>query len=231
MFPLRDDNPPLKRPTLVYTLIILNAAIFFGVLLTGNFFSSIMEYGMRPAEVLTGNRTYTLLTSMFLHGGFLHILFNMCYLRIFGDNIEGVLGRSRFLLLYLGAGLVGGFAHAFANPDSMMPTVGASGAVAGVLGAYLILYPHMNVHVGVCARFYVYRFMCSAKVVIGFWFALQMVWALLTWLADVSFGVAYMAHIGGFIAGVVFIIPTWRKRKKERRHDTMHFPSMYETYD
>lgn len=216
MFPLKDENPTRRRPILTYALIIINFAIFIGTLLAGTFEQSIEEFGMRPAKVLAGKQLYTLFTSMFLHGGFLHIVSNMWYLWIFGDNIEDVLGRDKFILFYLGAGLVASFTHTFSDPTSTIPTIGASGAIAGVLGAYMLLYPWAKVHTAVIF-FFIYLVMVPAVVLIGFWFVLQVISASVLWVAGATTGVAYWAHIGGFLAGMILILPAWMKLKKRKR--------------
>ncbi|MBA7594116.1 Rhomboid protease GluP [subsurface metagenome] len=213
MFPLKDENPTRRRPILTYALIAINFVIFIGTLLAGTFEQSIEEFGMRPAEVFAGKQLYTLFTSMFLHGGFLHIVSNMWYLWIFGDNIEDVLGRRKFMLFYLGAGLVASFAHAFSDPTSAIPTIGASGAIAGVLGAYMLLYPWAKVYTIV---FFILA-MIPAAVLIGFWFVLQVFSASVLWVAGTTTGVAYWAHIGGFLAGMLLILPVWMKLRKRRR--------------
>lgn len=217
MFPLKDENPTRRRPVLTYALIIINTAIFVGTLLTGTFERSIREYGMKPAEVLAGQELHTLFTSMFLHGGFLHILFNMWYLWIFGDNIEDFLGRGKFILFYFGVGLAASFTHAFSDPGSMIPTIGASGAIAGVLGAYMLLYPWARVHTAVIFFYFIHLVMIPAVLMIGLWFVLQMISASVLWAAGATAGVAYWAHIGGFLAGVVLILPTWAKLRRRRR--------------
>ncbi len=213
MFPLKDENPIRRRPVLTYALIIINFAIFLGTLFAGIFEQSIEEFGMRPVEVLAGKQLHTLFTSMFLHGGVLHVLFNMWYLWIFGDNIEDVLGRRKFILFYLGAGLAASFAHAFSDPTSAVPTIGASGAIAGVLGAYILLYPWAKVYTIV---FFV-LVMIPASVLIGFWFVLQVFSASVLWVAGTTTEVAYWAHIGGFLAGMLLILPVWMKLRKRRR--------------
>lgn len=217
MFPLKDDNPTRKRPILTYALIIINFAIFIGTLLAGTFDQSIEEFGMRPAEVLAGKQLHTLFTSMFLHGGFLHIVGNMWYLWIFGDNIEDVLGRRKFMLFYLGAGLAASFVHAFSDPTSTIPTIGASGAIAGVLGAYMLLYPWAKVYTAVIFFFIPHLVMIPAALMIGFWFVLQVISASVLWVAGTTTGVAYWAHIGGFLAGMLLILPVWIKSRKRRR--------------
>ena len=217
MFPLKDENPIRRRPILTYALIIINLAIFLGTTLAGTFEQSIEEFGMRPAEVLAGKQLHTLFTSMFLHGGILHILFNMWYLWIFGDNIEDVLGRGKFILFYLGAGLAASFAHAFSDPTSAVPTIGASGAIAGVLGAYMLLYPWARVYTAIILFIIPHLVMIPAVVMIGFWFVLQVISASVLWAAGATAGVAYWAHIGGFLAGMLLILPVWMKLRKRRR--------------
>ncbi len=172
---------------------------------------------MKPKEVFAGQNLHTLFTSMFLHGGVLHILFNMWYLWIFGDNIEDVLGRGKFILFYLGAGLAASFVHAFSDPGSMIPTIGASGAIAGVLGAYALLYPWARVHTAVIFFYIIHLVMIPAVVIIGFWFVLQVISASVLWAAGATAGVAYWAHIGGFLAGMLLILPVWVKLRKRRR--------------
>ena len=218
MFPLRDENPTERRPILTYALIAVNSAIFVGTLLAGAgvFDQTIVEFGMRPAEVLAGERLHTLFTSMFLHGGVLHIVFNMWYLWIFGDNIEDVLGRGKFLLFYFGAGVVASLAHALSVPGSDTPTIGASGAISGLLGAYFVLYPRARVHTLLFAFWIIHLVAIPAAAMIGFWFVLQVLSASVTWMTGVSTGVAYWAHIGGFLAGVLLILPVWMKFRRRR---------------
>jgi membrane associated rhomboid family serine protease len=217
LFPLKDENPTKRRPIVTYSLIIINTAIFVWSLVVGKFDQMIIEFGMKPGEVLRGLHLYTLFTSMFLHGGVLHILSNMWYLWIFGDNIEDVLGRGKFILFYLGAGLAAGLAHVLSNPSSMIPTIGASGAIAGVLGAYMILYPWASVHTAVIFFYLIRLITIPALAMIGFWFVLQILSASVTWMTGVSGGVAYWAHIGGFIAGVILILPVWVKLRRRGR--------------
>ncbi len=216
MFPFKDENPTSRFPILTVALIVINIVIFVGTLLAGIFDSAIEQYGMRPAEVLAGRRLETLLTSMFLHGGILHIVGNMLYLWIFGDNIEDVLGRGKFLLFYLGTGLAASFAHAISDPSSPIPTIGASGAISGVVGAYAVLYPKAGVHTAV-GFYYFWRIVTiPAALFIGFWFVLQVLSVSVAWMTGAASGVAYWAHIGGFIAGVLLILPVWRKLRKRR---------------
>ncbi|MDI6819735.1 MAG: rhomboid family intramembrane serine protease [Candidatus Hodarchaeaceae archaeon] len=213
-FPLKDENPTEIKPVLTVFLISVNVAIFAASLLSGSFAQIIEEYGMVPRDVFKVERLYTLFTSMFLHGGFLHIIGNMWYLWIFGDNIEDACGRLRFLLLYFTSGLAASLAHAFHDPSSGIPTIGASGAISGVLGAYLVLYPKTKVYTLLMA-FYVFHLVrIPAIVFLGFWFVLQILSASISWIAGTPTSVAYWAHIGGFIAGAALIYPL---RKSGRR--------------
>ena len=221
MFPLKDENPVRSRPLLTYALILTNSAIFFGLLLTGRLDDTIRELGMRPAEVLSGRRLHTLFTSMFLHGGFLHIVGNMWYLWIFGDNIEDVCGKGKFLLFYFGSGLIASIAHAISAWGSMIPAIGASGAISGVLGAYALLYPRARVHTAI-VFFFIHLTMLPAVLLLGFWFVLQVLSASVLLVTGLSPGVAYWAHIGGFIAGVALITPKWLRTRK-RRGKVVHF--------
>jgi len=223
MFPLKDENKTRRRPIVTYALIIINTAVFVGTLLIGNFDQTILQFGMKSKEVLAGQQLHTLFTSMFLHGGVFHILFNMWYLWIFGDNIEDLLGRGKFILFYLGAGLVAGFVQAFSDPSSTVPTIGASGAIAGVLGAYMVLYPWARVHTAVVFFYFIRLITIPALAMIGFWFVLQALSASVTWMTGVSGGVAYWAHIGGFIAGILLILPVWLKIREHRHRYTIRY--------
>jgi len=211
MFPLKDENPTRTKPVLTIFLIVVNTAIFIASYLSGSFDQIVDSYGMKPALVLKGKELYTIFTSMFLHGGFLHIFGNMLYLWIFGDNLEDALGRPKFLLFYLATGVAAGLAHALSDPSSPIPTIGASGAISGVLGAYIVLYPRARVFT---VAMYFGIIMIPAIFFLGFWFLLQVLSVSFSWVAGGSSGVAYWAHIGGFIAGMLLILPTWRKLRK-----------------
>jgi len=213
MFPLKDENPTRTKPVLTIFLIVVNTAIFIVSYLSGSFNQIVDSYGMKPALVLKGKELYTIFTSMFLHGGFLHIFGNMLYLWIFGDNLEDALGRPKFLLFYLASGVAAGLAHALSDPSSPIPTIGASGAISGVLGAYIVLYPRARV---LTAVMYSGIIMIPAIFFLGFWFVLQVLSVSFSWVAGGSSGVAYWAHIGGFVAGAVMIYPL-RKSIKRRQ--------------
>ncbi|MEM2865848.1 MAG: rhomboid family intramembrane serine protease [Candidatus Hadarchaeales archaeon] len=150
---------------------------------------------------------------MFLHGGFLHIGGNMLYLWIFGDNIEDAFGRKKFLIFYFLCGLAASFSHLLSNPSSTIPAIGASGAISGVLGAYLVLYPRARVLTAVMYFYFIRVVMVPALFFLGFWFVLQFLSASFLLVAGAPSGVAYWAHVGGFLAGVVMALPLRRGGK------------------
>ncbi|MEM2874835.1 MAG: rhomboid family intramembrane serine protease [Candidatus Hadarchaeales archaeon] len=216
MFPIKDENPARSRPILTYALIAANVGIFLLMIASGSFDEYIYKFGMRPAEILKGINLHTVLTSIFLHGGILHIVFNMWYLWIFGDNVEDRMGRGKFIAFYLAAGVAGGISHALSDPSSSIPTIGASGAISGVLGAYVVFYPWANVYTAVVFLYLLRIVAIPALIVIGAWFALQLLSGSITWLSGISTGTAYWAHIGGFIFGlVVALIMRELKRGRE----------------
>ncbi len=203
MFPIRDHNPSGSPPVLTLALIALNVAVFVLTSASVSTFqaeSYIFEFGLIPARLLAGQGYATLLTHMFMHGSWMHLLGNMLTLWIFGDNMEDRLGRTRFLAFYLGTGLAAAAAQIAIDPGSRLPMVGASGAIAGVLGGYIWLFPQARIDVLVIIVVFFRIFAIPAWIVLGLWFALQ----LLTGAATPSEagGVAYWAHIGGFVAGL-----------------------------
>ena len=206
MFPIGDDNSARRAfPVVTVTLIAINVAVFFLELQRGESF--IREWAFIPArfsENPSGD-AFTLLSAMFMHGGWLHLGGNMLYLWIFGDNVEDRFGRVRFLLFYLAAGFAATFAQFAVNPGSAIPNVGASGAIAGVLGAYLLMFPRARVDV-LLGRQVVAM---PAFLVLGFWVVLQLVSGVGS-IADTAQtetgGVAYMAHVGGFVAGLALAV-------------------------
>jgi membrane associated rhomboid family serine protease len=221
MLPLHDDNPARRPPLVTATLLTVCIVVFVWQILLGEESSQIavLALGAIPAvlfdraelapELVWVPAWATVLTSMFLHGGFWHLLGNMLYLWIFGNNVEDATGHLRFAAFYLVCGAVAAGAHAFSDPDSTVPMIGASGAISGVLGAYLLLFPHARVLVGVPLGFYLHTLYLPAIWVLGFWFALQL---LSVALSDASGGgVAWLAHVGGFVAGLV-LIPLFKRR-------------------
>ncbi len=217
MIPLRDDQPRFSTPYVTYFLIGLNSAVFLleSALTPDRFKVLLYQFGMVPAHItgyLSGTSRLGLvavllpaLTSMFLHGSWMHVIGNMWFLWIFGDNIEDHLGHFKYLLFYLASGLAAAFAQVLLSPHSRVPTVGASGAIAGVLGAYFVLYPKARVLIWFPIFF---MFYLPAWVMLGYWFLMQFVSGAATSLAaysDARGGVAFWAHVGGFIAGIVLI--------------------------
>ena len=215
MIPLHDDIPTSSTPLVTVTLIVGCAAIFLWQLSLGDqgFQSAVVSLGVIPATLLGGQElpselhrvpaTLTPITSMFLHGGWLHLIGNMLYLWIFGNNVEDAMGHARFVLFYILCGIVAALAQSIPNPDSTIPMIGASGAVSGVLGAYLLLYPRARVLVLIPLGFVSQLVRLPALIVLGFWFVLQLINSILS--ASGGGGVAWGAHIGGFIAGMALI--------------------------
>lgn len=209
MFPIRDHNPSQKFPFVTVTLMGLNIAIFLTYAFSGPGFTNAIFFGwaMIPARISSGDGYFTLVSSMFLHGGWMHLIGNMLLLWIFGDNLEEAFGHLGFLLFYLGTGLVAGFAHYYSDMASGVPTVGASGAIAGVLGGYLLLYPKAKVDVLLILVIFFRVFTVPAWVMLGIWFGLQLFNGVST---DISGGgVAYWAHAGGFVTGFIVALPYW----------------------
>jgi len=214
MFPIRDHNPSGRTPYVTYALIAANVLVFLGYWLTipderalGWFF---VTWGLVPAQVTAGMGWHGIITSMFLHGGWAHLAGNMLFLWIFGDNLEDIMGHRRFALFYLAAGLAAAALQIAADPGSPVPMVGASGAIAGVLGGYLLLFPRARIDVLIIFVIFFRIFPIPAWLMLGVWFALQLFNGLAT-PTDLG-GVAYWAHAGGFVAGVVLTLPFWLAR-------------------
>ncbi|MCB1340287.1 MAG: rhomboid family intramembrane serine protease [Pseudooceanicola sp.] len=214
MFPIRDHNPSGRRPYVVYTLVAANVLCFLGYLgLMGDdralwlFFS---EWGIVPRLVSKGQGYHGLFTSLFLHAGFMHLAGNMLFLWIFGDNLEDEMGHLGFLLFYLASGIGAGLVHVLTGPDSPVPTVGASGAIAGVMGGYLLLFPKAKVDVLVIFIIFFRVFAIRAWIVLAFWFGVQFLGSIGSDPNDG--GIAYWAHTGGFVIGLVLTLPVWLRR-------------------
>ncbi len=212
MIPLKDDNPRSAFPVLTITLITVNILAFLLELQFGLEYV-VMKYGAIPIEIVNGQDLETMFTSMFLHGGFMHLAGNMLYLWIFGDNIESYLGRFKFILFYLICGLIAIFAHIFMSGSSEVPMVGASGAISGILGAYLIKYPKAKVLVLIPIIFFITVRRIPALFVLGFWFIMQLFSGVVT-IGGEGGGVAFWAHIGGFVAGLGLILLLSEKKRK-----------------
>jgi membrane associated rhomboid family serine protease len=237
LFPLGDDNTDrTTTPLVVYGLIAVNALMWFlqlswGEEFTGGYAAIPFEIThnddlIRPTPESIGGKTIpipqypgpfpiqlTLLSAMFMHGSWMHIIGNMLYLWIFGDQIEDLLGHVKFVVFYLLCGLAASAAQIALDPSSTIPTLGASGAIAGVLGAYLVKHPSKPVHV------LAFRFVTTlpAFIVLGGWIALQILSQVSVYGAGESTGVAYMAHIGGFVAGVILILLFGRRQRATER--------------
>jgi membrane associated rhomboid family serine protease len=214
VIPLHDDNPTRTTPYVTIGIIIASVLVFFWELSLGKRVElAVYSFGMTPAVVFGGKQLLpelaivpewmTIFTSMFLHGGWMHLIGNMLYLWIFGDNVEDSMGRGRFLVFYLICGVFAVLAQALPNPDSTIPMIGASGAISGVLGAYLLMFPHARVLVGIPFGFYLHTMRIPAGLVLGFWFLLQLINSAAS--SGQQGGVAFGAHIGGFIAGMLLI--------------------------
>ncbi len=222
MFPLRDENPTELTPFVTVAVIAANVAVWLLVQGAGmgeTFLASLCRFGAIPAEITgalhpgdlvplgpvecqAGGLTVSaLLTSMFLHGGWMHLIGNMWFLWVFGNNIEDSMGHARFAVFYLLAGLVAAGAHVLSSQASPVPTVGASGAISGVMGAYVVLYPRVRVHTLLFLVYIARVVALPAVAMLGLWFFLQ----LLQGMAGQNVGVAFWAHIGGFVAGVTLI--------------------------
>ena len=234
MIPLKDDVPARTTPFVTVILIVLNVVVFLYQASLGLNEESraaeafVFEFGVIPCR-LSGacaapldfpSPVATVFTSMFMHGGVLHIGGNMLYLWIFGNNVEDTLGHGRFLLFYLLAGVAAALGQTAVNPDSAIPMVGASGAVSGVLGAYLLLFPYASILTLFMFGFFIRFIRVPAVIVLGFWIVLQLISGYITYSATVmgrpeAGGVAWFAHIGGFLAGLVLLF-LLRPRRRAR---------------
>jgi membrane associated rhomboid family serine protease len=220
MIPLRDTVPSSRFPLVTMSLIVVNVLVFLAeinmdAVALERFFQSwgIVPLRFTHARLQSGGNYFTLLSSMFLHGGWMHIIGNMWSLWIFGDNVEDRMGRGGFLLFYLLSGLAAGAVHVVTNPASRVPTVGASGAIAGVMGAYLLLFPHASVVTMVPIFFFLQVVEIPAVFFLGFWFLSQLFSGTLSLAAAgaQAEGVAWWAHIGGFVVGFLWAVPLRRQ--------------------
>jgi membrane associated rhomboid family serine protease len=236
VLPIRDENPRVHPPTATVTLIALNALAW--VLLQGlgsdtALTRSICLYGLVPGDLLHtatigsqvplgdglvcvldgGSSWTTVISSMFMHGGWLHLIGNMWFLWIFGDNVEDAMGHVRFVLFYLLCGLAAAGAQILADPASIVPMVGASGAIGGVMGAYALLYPRAHVHMFIFLGFYMTTAAVPAIYMLGYWFVLQLLSGLPRLGGEQLGGVAFWAHVGGFVAGLALAL-LFRQRER-----------------
>ncbi len=223
MIPLRDDNTPARLPIVTRAIVIACVLVFLWQMTLGSQAGQAAVYALGvipavllgheslPAELAVVPPPLTVLTSMFMHGGFMHLLGNMLYLWIFGDNVEDSMGRVRFVAFYLLCGVAAVFAQALPDPASTVPMIGASGAISGVLGAYLLLFPHARVLVGIPLGFVLQTVRMPAGAVLVLWFVLQLLSSVLAGEGGGG-GVAFRAHIGGFVAGML-LIPLFKRRE------------------
>jgi membrane associated rhomboid family serine protease len=233
MFPLRDENPTVRFPITVVVIIAMNAFVWLvvqGLGSAGPLAESLCMYALIPGDLLgnvapgtrfavgaglvcqvdgNGNAA-SLFSSMFMHGGWFHILGNMWFLWVFGDNVEDIMGPVRFACFYLLCGLAAAVAQIATDPSSIVPMVGASGAIGGVMGAYALLYPRANVHTLIFLGFFITTVAVPAVLMLGYWFLIQLVSGIPA-LSATGGGVAFWAHIGGFVAGVLLIHPFKRQ--------------------
>ena len=228
MIPLKDDNPTSNKPLVTYFIIGLCILVFLlqigsSSYKTGELFYSyglipsvLMGHNQLPADLYAVPGQVTIFTSMFMHGGFMHLIGNMLYMWIFADNIEDSLGPTKFLIFYLLAGIGAAMTQVFMDVNSQVPMVGASGAIGGVLGAYLINYPNARVLVLIPFGFFSQLIKIRALYVLGFWFILQFI--------SSGGGVAYAAHIGGFISGMILILFFNKKNKIKKKNKIMKGP-------
>jgi len=214
MIPLYDDQPTRSSPFITVALILANLIVFIGWQLGVGLEQSVALAAMVPAEISTNTPqgAIYIFTSMFMHGGWLHLIGNMWFLWIFGNNIEDACGHIRFLLLYVLCGVIAAFAHVIAQPESTVPLIGASGAVSGVLGAYLLLHPHARIRTLIPIVFLIRIVDIPAFVFLILWIGIQVLSQVTSQVGEGGGGVAYLAHIGGFIAGAALIKVLERRR-------------------
>ncbi|HZX35283.1 MAG TPA: rhomboid family intramembrane serine protease [Thermodesulfobacteriota bacterium] len=221
MIPLKDDNPVRKTPYATISLIAINTAVFVFQTILGPKIKEvfILKTAAIPYEIMSLKDVspanflpppFTLLTSMFVHGGFFHVFWNMLFLWIFGDNIEDRLGKIKFIIFYLLTGVAASMAHVALNPDSAIPLIGASGAIAGILGAYIVLYPRAKILTLLFFFFFVQVVKIPAIIFLGIWFLTQIL------NIGAGGGIAWYAHIGGFATGVVLIFLFDKKNKRTK---------------
>lgn len=207
MIPIRDQIPTRRVPVVNYFLIAANIVVFGLMWLAGPAQEALVyRFAMIPVNYTNGisiSDVLDVFTSMFMHAGLAHIIGNMLYLWIFGDNVEDRLGPALYLVFYLAGGVIASLTHLLTNPGSQIPTVGASGAIAAVLGAYLVLYPQSRIVTFIPLGFFMRMTVVPAVVVLGLWFVLQLFSGVLSIGGPDVGGVAFWAHIGGFVAGVV----------------------------
>ncbi len=210
MFPIRDHNPSRRPAYVTYCIMALNIAVFLAMLPSYSnnqaLYDIYSQWALVPARVSSGDGSYTFISSMFMHAGFMHLAGNMLFLWIFGDNLEDEMGHGKYLGFYLFCGVAAGVAQFMTGTTSRVPMVGASGAIAGVMGAYLLLYPKAKIDILLIFIIFFKVFTVPAWVMLGIWAVLQLFGGI---SATEAGGVAYMAHLGGFVAGIIVVYPRW----------------------
>ena len=206
LFPYKDNNPRVLYPFITFGIIFLNLIFFLGQFYISSNDSQlgikiISTFGFIPHDF----NLLTVFSSMFLHGGIGHLVGNMWFLYIFGDNVESILGHVKYFLFYLMCGIAAAFGQYIINPSSLIPMIGASGAIAGILGAYMISFPKAKVHVFVMLFVFFTTLIVPAKIVLGIWFLIQLNGGISEFGVLSKGGIAWFAHIGGFLAGVIFV--------------------------
>jgi len=219
LIPYKDDNPTSVFPFITISIIVANVLVFlYEVMAPSGMEKLAYSYGAIPHYILNFEKVQpihpvlSIFSAMFMHGGVFHIAGNMLYLWIFGNNIEDKLGHLRFIFFYFFCGIVAAYANAIAGPHSLIPMIGASGAISGILGAYLLLFPRAMVHTLIFLGFFVTVVKIPALIVIGFWAVIQLVNGLLSTGFAAEGGVAWFAHIGGFLVGIL-TIKLWLPRR------------------
>ena len=231
MIPLRDENPTEGTPFVTVLFILLNFAAWILVQGAGSpqaLEASVGVFGTYPCEITgacrgDGLRWSSILTAMFMHGSWSHILGNMLFLWVFGNNIEDSMGHVRFVVFYLVCGYAAALAHVFVDPRSTLPAVGASGAISGIMGAYIVLYPRVKVRTWIPPIFLVNL---NAFIVLAYWFVIQLLSGVTTLgpQSGEQGGVAVWAHVGGFVAGVVLIRAFAKRRLTDAKRRGVHLP-------
>jgi len=244
VFPLRDENPTELTPFVTVTIIVANVATWLLLQNAGvgqRFLQSLCVYGAIPGEIsgriapgqwvelgqgvtcrIGGLGVAALFSSMFMHGGWMHLIGNMWFLWVFGNNIEDSMGHARFVVFYLLCGLVAAGAHVATASASPVPMVGASGAISGVMGAYMLLYPRVRVDTLIILFFFIRIIALPAAVILGLWFAIQLAQSLLA--GPSGGGVAFSAHVGGFVTGLLLIKVFARAGRSQRTPTVKGFP-------
>lgn len=220
MFPYKDHNPSHRTPYVTYAIILICSIVWIYELGLGAWLDAFFQkWALTPAQIVSGEWLLTLITSMFLHGGWMHIIGNMLFLYIFGDNLEAKMGHTKFLIFYLLCWFLASAGQIITDTSSVIPNLGASGAIAGVMGGYLLLYPNARVDSVVFLGYYIRKVTLPAFLMLGYWFALQ----IFSWVGSYwaeGWWVAHWAHVGGFVAGTILILPYFfqKKVKKKKTH-------------